>query len=393
MDRKKLISQAIKFENKYYLDAVLKVASKLPPIASTFDSFDRDPWLIGCKNGVLDLRTKVLRPGRPADMLTRSTGIPYLPGEPCPLWIQSIDKIFRGDEDLMGFFQKAVGYSLSGSTEEQCFFLLHGSGSNGKTTVLNTLSTVYGSYAQNTTSSTLLEDPRGPKVQTNDLAALRGVRLVTASELSSGGKLDEGRIKAITGGDPITARFLRQEFFTYRPEFKVFFAVNHKPVIRGTDWAIWRRLRLVPFMVEFKKEDGADPNLGRKLADEASGILAWSVEGFQRWQTEGLGDAVAVSEATCAYREESDLIGTFLREQTSHTPGSRVQSSLLYGAFRAWSEKNGLRPLSNIKFSKLLVERGIRKETHGEVYYYDMELSKLPPGGLEEPEDFSYNPL
>jgi len=366
---------SIQSEAQYRIEAALKMAASHPQVAVTFKDFDTDhsKMLMACTNGVVELTTGGLREGNPTDMLTRSSNLPYLLGEPCPRWLRFLDEIFSGDEGRILYIHKLIGYCLTGSTQEQKFYILYGTGWNGKSVLMNILRKVMGDYADNTPSSTLLADPRGPKAQTNDLAALKGKRLVTAAEVNEGARLDEGRVKAMTGGDPITARFLRREFFTFYPQFKLFLAVNHKPNIWGTDVAIWRRIDLIPFTVQFN-EKTADQNLQNELASEAPAILAWAVEGCLRWQREGLGHADAVSQATRDYREENDVLGAFLQERTISDLGARVQSSKLHQAYKEWADATGNKHFSNITLSKKLVERGFEKESGAHVYFLGLEL-------------------
>lgn len=356
--RNKLARWALASESRQRIDAALHLARICPPISTTHDCFDRDPWLLACKNGVIDLRTGELRPGRQADMLTLSTGVTYEPGARCDRWQQFLAEVFRGDDDLIGFVQRAIGYSLTGDTSEQCLFLCYGTGANGKTVFLTTLRTILGELAINTPFDTFIEtyDTRIP----NDVAALRGARLVTASEVAEGKRLNEGRIKSLTGGDPVTARFLHSEFFTFLPEFKLWLACNHKPVIRGTDEAIWRRVRLIPFTAYFGP-DVADPYLADKLAAEAPGILAWAVKGCLAWQRYGLGQAEAVRSATATYRAESDLLAAFLDERTEAEKTATVRAGELYNAYKTWCEANGEHAMTGTAFGRRLTERGYDK--------------------------------
>ncbi len=367
--RKRLAKWAIGAESDYRIRCALHMAGITRPLATTADQFDRDPWLLACANGVLDLRTGELRPGQQNDMLTLSTGIAYNPDAPCPRWAQFLQEIFQGDNALIGFIQRAAGHSLTGLTTEQVLFLCHGGGANGKSVFLATLRRVLGEYAINTSFDTFVDDPRGGKGASNDLAALRAARLVTASEVKEGARLNEGRVKSLTGGDAITARFLFAEFFTFTPAFKLWLAVNHRPTVRGTDEAIWRRIRLIPFLATFGP-DQADRNLTAKLADEAPGILAWAVRGCLAWQREGLGAPPAVNEATAAYRQDSDLLATFLTECTLPREGATVRAADLYASYKSWCEANGEKALTGTALGRRLGERGIAKVHKREGWQY-----------------------
>jgi len=344
------------------------------PIATRFEEFDRDPWLLGTANGVLDLRTGDLRPGRPSDMLTKSVGYDFDPSARCPRWLRFLDEVFGGDRDLIGFVQLAVGYSLTGDTREQCLFLCHGKGANGKSTMLSTLRAVLGDYAANTPFSTFeLGDRSG---NTNDLAALAGTRLVSAAETSEARRLNEARVKAVTGGDPVTARFLYTEFFTYVPTYKIWLSMNALPTVAGVDEGIWRRLRLIPFNVSFKGRE--DRTLEATLRAEAPGILAWAVDGCLQWQAMGdLGAPSAVLDATEAYRTESDVIGRFLEDRTHEDADPRhgVRASDLYSAYSRWCLVMGEKAETASTFGRRLVDLGFEKKRAGAgMFYYGLAL-------------------
>jgi putative DNA primase/helicase len=234
---------------------------------------------------------------------------------------------------LIRFVQRAVGYSLTGSTNEQCLFILYGSGANGKSTFLNTISAMLGDYARQTPTDTLLVK-RGDGIS-NDVARLHGARFVSAMEVDNGRRLAEAQVKQLTGGDLMAARYLYQEFFEFRPQFKLFMGVNHTPVIQGTDHGIWRRIHLVPFTVTIAKED-QDKRLVEELHAERSGILRWAVEGCLTWQAEGLEPPTAVAEATEEYRAEMDVLARFLLECRDVGPEARVATGLLYARYVGW---------------------------------------------------------
>jgi putative DNA primase/helicase len=344
------------------------------PIATRFEEFDRDPWLMGTENGVLDLRTGDLRPGRPSDMLTKSVGYAFDQSARCPRWLRFLDEVFGGDTDLIGFVQRSVGYSLTGDTREQCLFLCHGKGANGKSTMLGTLRAVLGDYSANTPFSTFEVGDRSGN--TNDLAALAGTRLVTAAETSEARRLNEARVKAVTGGDPVTARFLYTEFFEYVPTYKIWLSMNALPTVAGVDEGIWRRLRLIPFRVSFKGRE--DRTLEATLRAEAPGILAWAVDGCLQWQAMGdLGAPSAVLDATEAYRAESDVIGRFLEDRTASDPDPRhgVRASDLYSAYSRWCLVMGEKAETATTFGRRLGDLGFEKKRAGAgMFYYGLRL-------------------
>ena len=349
-------------ESRARLTNMLELAAKKKPIARTIDEFDADPWLLGVANGVVNLRTGELRPGRPDDHITMSTEIGYDPGATCPRWIKFLEEVYGDNQHLVKFTRKMIGYSLTGDTSEQCFPILYGLGANGKTTKLNILKSALGDYAADTPFSTFeYNDSRWGNRPSNDVAALKGKRLVTAREGSYAVRLNEGRIKAMTGGDPVTCRFLHQEFFTYQPTYKIWLATNEKPIIRGTTRGTWRRIRLVPFEVTF--EDNADKDLERKLRAELPGILAWAVRGCLDWQKEGLPFPDEVKDATEEYRRESDPVSQFLAEGPVITGDTtyQVPATELYQVYRQWSEQHGEKVESQTRFGRRLGELGYNK--------------------------------
>lgn len=359
--RNALAKWALQSENRQRLESALYLARTKEPISTTHDQLDRAPWLLTCANGVLDLRSGELRPGAQADMLTLSTGVAYAVGERCDRWLSFLQEVFNGDDDLIAFIQRAIGYTLTGLTDEQCLFLCYGNGANGKSVFLSTLRRVLGEYAVNTAFSTFIEDRHDGRGPAPDLVALRAARCVTASEVNEARRLDEGRIKSLTGGDVITARqIFVPKPMTFTPAFKLWLAANHKPVIRGTDEAIWRRVRLIPFLAHFGPGQ-ADPRLTDKLAAEAPGILGWAVSGCLAWQRDGLGEPEAVKTATDSYRAESDVLATFLDERTATDATATVRAGTLYAAYKGWCESNGEKPMTGTAFGRRLTERGFDK--------------------------------
>jgi len=354
--------------NTARVSAALTATATLPRLEWTSKTeLDADPWLLATPNGVLDLKTGSLSPGKPAQCITRAMPYPYDADAECPRWESFLSEIFAGDDSLVAFVQRAIGYSLTGRTEEQCFFLCWGTGANGKTVFLSALLNMFGEQGRKTPFSTL-ESHRGER-QTNDIAALVGRRLVVADESQLGQRLDESRVKALTGGDAISVRLLRKEFFTYTPAYKIWLATNHKPNIRGTDHGMWRRVRLIPFEVRFDEEN-RDPQLADKLKSEATGILAWAVRGCLEWQRIGLDPPAKVLQATEAYRKEMNIVGQFLDECTERAAGESVKAKDIYRSYDAWCKENGERPMTNTRFGKLLRERGLEKKKQGGCNHY-----------------------
>lgn len=355
--RKDLAKHALRSEAAPKIRAMVELLKTEPGIPILPEELDRDPWLLNCQNGTLDLRTGELRPHNPADLLTKVVPVAYDPNATCPEWFRFLDRIMAGRAGLVTFLQRAVGYSLTGLTDERVLFILYGSGANGKSTFLETVALLLGDYAMRTTTETLLARERDSVP--NDVARLRGARFAYASEAEEGRRLAEARIKDLTGGDTITARFLHQEWFEFRPEFTLFLGTNHRPVVRGTDAAIWDRIRLIPFDVRIPESERLPRReLMARFQAELPGILAWCVRGCLEWQEHGLGMPTEVREATGAYRAEMDVLAQFLDECCIVNPLAKAKAGDLYRAYAEWCEANGERPLAQRNFGMRLTERG-----------------------------------
>ncbi|MHB0913835.1 MAG: phage/plasmid primase, P4 family [Armatimonadota bacterium] len=353
---------AVNSGNHRSVQAMVGLAGSLSHVLAR--ELDADPWLLNTANGILDLRTGELRPHDPAAMITKLVPVPYDPAAECPTWERFLSEVFQGDTELIGFIHRAAGYTLTGDTREQVFFILHGRGSNGKSTFLGTLREVMGDYEQKTSTETLIERERS---STNDLAALRGARFVSAIETSAGKRLAEALVKELTGQDAVVARFLYREFFSYVPTFKLWLACNHVPSIQGQDHGIWRRIRLIPFDVQFADPGTAvgpykDKGLPERLRAEYPGILAWLVRGCLAWQRDGLPVPRTVSSATSTLQQEMDQLGGFLAECCVLRPEAEVSARELYAAYGRWAERVGERPLSQRFLGLRLSERGVFKK-------------------------------
>lgn len=362
-ERAAIAKHALKSEAAQRVEALLALAQSEPGIEVVPTELDHDPWLLTVKNGTLDLRAGTLRPHEPGDNITKLAPVTYDPAASCPAWEAFLDRIMDRNDGLISFLQRAVGYSLTGDTSERAFFILHGEGRNGKSTFLETVRAVLGDdYADRTRTETLLA--RRDNDIPNDIARLRGLRFVTASEADEGRRLAEASIKDLTGGDAISARFMRAEWFTFRPEFKLWLGTNHKPVVRGTDAAIWDRIRLVPFAVRIPEAE-QDKHLRDKLIADAPGILSWAIEGCIGWQREGLGEPPEVRAATEGYRGEMDILGGFLADCCVLRPTAKATAKSLYAAYVQWCDENGERPMSKTMVGKSLAERGFDKARLG----------------------------
>lgn len=359
-DRRKLIRFALVSERESRLRGAIALAESIAGVVVMPDELDADPTVFNILNGSIDLKTGELRAHNRADLITRVAPIEFDPDAECPHWLGFLERIFDGDRALIDFVQRAVGYSLTGTTSEQVLLILHGSGANGKTTLIETLRALFGDYGTQTPASTFLER-RGDGIP-NDLARLRGARLVSGAETPEGRRLDEVLIKRLTGGDTITARYLHKEYFEYRPAFTPWVATNHRPVVKGTDDALWRRLRLVPFGVTIP-EGERDHRLVDKLAEELPGILAWAVAGCLAWQRDGLNAPPAVLAATSSYRAESDVFVDFLEERCLVGEGLQVPKKELYTAYTDWCDSSGIpkgERLSRTTFGRSLADRGFK---------------------------------
>jgi putative DNA primase/helicase len=347
---------ALRSESAYRIDAMVKLAQSEPGIAVTPEKLDAGLWSLNVENGTLDLRTGELRPHNRKELITKIAPVIYDDNAKCPSWEKFLSEIMSGSDDLIRFLQKAIGYSLTGSVTEQIFFILFGTGANGKSTFINTILHLLGDYALQTATETLLAKKHGNGIP-NDVARLKGARFVASVEAEEGRHLAEALVKQLTGGDKITARYLYGEFFQFDPTFKIFLSVNHKPVIKGADHGIWRRIRLIPFNVTFPPEK-RDANLSTKLEAELPGILRWAVEGCLLWQKEGLEPPRAVKDATKDYRAEMDIVGEFIAECCEVDGGAKTPFKDLSKKYDDWSLKNGDPSPDKNEFARALTEQG-----------------------------------
>lgn len=361
--RKKEADWAIGSESRARIEAVLRLARAERPLADPGLEWDSDPYLLGVANGVVELKTGHLRAGKQSDKITLHTNVRFDPRALAPRWERFLLEIFEGDRELIAYTHRATGYSITGDVREQCLFFCNGMGANGKSTFLDVLQYVLGAYACNLPFSALELKARAPIP--SEIAGLVGRRFVTAIETNETTRLNEGRIKALTGCDPITARFLYGEWFTYQPSAKYWLAFNSKPQIADDSHGLWRRVRTLPFAHEFGAQE-ADPTLLAVLKGEAPGILAWLVRGCLKWQAEGLEAPERVKVATNAYREESDPLGDYLAERCTLASEARISAGPLYLDYRDWAQENGEgNPLSRLAFSKCLQAHGLTKRRLG----------------------------
>lgn len=355
--RQKFSAWCINAENNGKIESSLKMATSRAAIRTTIDQWDTDPFLAAVRGATLDLRAVVHRSIQRDDYLTMLMNASYNPEADCPRWRQFLDEIFAGNEELIAFVQRAIGYCLTGDTREQKIFLLHGGGANGKSTFLKIIMDLFGGYADNASFETFDANKRNEA--SNDLAKLRGKRLVTVIETEEGRKLAESRVKSVTGSDMITCRFLYAEYFSYYPTYKIWIAMNHLPHIRGTDNGIWRRIILIPFTQSFV--DREDRTLLETLDSEMDGILQWALEGLRQWWDRGLDAPQIVINATANYRTDSDQIGRWMLERCTQLPNLFLPSGKGYEDYKRWCQESGEDEISQNKWSRRLNEKGLQQ--------------------------------
>nr|DAD74953.1 MAG TPA: dsDNA helicase [Siphoviridae sp. ctA995] len=315
---------------------------------------DRYKMALNTPSGIINLKNGDVKAHNPEYYFTKITSVDCAEAADCPRWLAFLDDIFASDKDLIRYIQKAVGYSLTGSTAEQCAFFLYGTGRNGKSTFIDVIRDVFGDYAANIQPETIMVKSSQSNAINSDIARLKGARLVTSVEPNEGVRLNEGLLKQLTGDDTVTARKLYSEEFEFKPEFKLWMATNHKPIIRGTDTGIWRRIHMIPFDVQIP-EDKVDKNLTHKLKAEMTAIFKWCIDGCLMWQREGLQMPVAVLKSVREYRREMDVISAFIEDKC--TLEGAVQASTLYAAYVSWADSNNEYCMSNTKFSTELAKR------------------------------------
>lgn len=379
-DSRKALSEHARYsENATRIRSMVSLAESEVPILP--EEMDADKWLFNCQNGVIDLKTGELKPHGRGYFMTKISPIAYDLEAKCPTWDKFLEDIMQDKDgnvkhELIEFLQKVVGYSLTGDTSEQKLFMLYGGGRNGKSTFMNSIKIIFGEYGNQTNAETFTVK-KNDRIN-NDIAALKGARLVVATESEEGARLAESLIKQLTGGEPISARFLHQEFFEFLPQFKIFFITNHIPVIRGSDEAIWRRISLVPFWV-YIPDEKLDKDLPNKLKAELPGILRWAIEGCLKWIKEGLGNPKEVQDATAGYRDEMDTLGSFLDEYCIVNENAKCPAPSLYQKYTEWTEVNGEFLTTRTKFYRRIEERGIRKQksTGGQQFFFGIGLKEL----------------
>lgn len=351
---------------------MLKECEHLLPV--TNETFDKDFDLFNTQNGYLNLKTGELKEHDKQQYFTKISNVEYTDKSDCPKWEEFLNDIFLGNQELIKFIQRAVGYSLSGYTTEQVLMVLYGNGRNGKSVFLDILNEIFGNYATNIQPQVIMAS----KTQSDaspEIAKLDGARLVTTTEPNEGERFDEGLIKQLTGGDRVSARKLYENEFEFTPQFKLWMATNHKPYVRGRDDGIWRRFVIIPFEKQIPLEE-IDRDLTNKLKKELPAIMKWCVDGFLEWQRIGLSEPAIIKEQRDEYRTEMDSIAAFIEECCDTNPMQKVQSSELFNAYDRWAKENHQHIMSSTKFGREMVKRFNRKKYSGKHYYYGLNLTQ-----------------
>lgn len=339
------------------------------------EEFDQHGLLFNTQNGYIDLANGHLMEHQKSKYFTRISFADYDADAKCPLWEKFLSETFQGNQELIDYLQRAIGYSLSADVSEQQMFILLGNGQNGKSVLLNVINEVFGSYAMNIQPQTIAVKNNNSGAN-QDIARLQGARFVTTTEPNRGMKLDEGVVKQITGGDTVTARFLYGKEFEYKPEFKLWMATNYKPIISGTDEGIWRRMAIIPFEYHVPKNK-VDKKLTYKLKEELSGILNWCVEGYQQWRIRGLDEPEIVKAQRHDYRNEMDSIQRFVEECCDTGPDYETQASELWDSFNEWVKYNNeYDKFTSKRFYMELQKEFEKRKSNGVMVYKGIKLGK-----------------
>lgn len=380
-ERKDQGKWAFDCESDFRLSAMVKLAKGALYADAT--DFDTSAWLLNVLDGTIDLKTGELQGHNPNDLITKLAPVEYHGVSDGKRFEMFLMEVFNNDVELVDYVQRAVGYSLTGQTTEDKFFMAYGSGRNGKTTLFGVIQTMLGDYASTASSSLILSQGNFPK-QSYDLAALIGTRFVTVSETESDKKLDVSTVKQLTGGDMVSAAAKYEKTVTFRPQLKLFLSTNNKPEVNEVSPAIWARIKLIPFDVSFQGREETD--LEEKLVAELPAIIRWAVEGTKKWQAVGLNEPASVLEATKEYKEDEDDLAEFIDSHIVRQVGATVKSKVLYDAYMKWLDpdvKAAGDNLDNKQFGKEITKRYKSKRTNGGMVYLGIALK----GSLTEKEN------
>ena len=379
---RRLIQDSMAAHNLPRIKAMLKLSISESDMSVTDSELDANPYLLGVNNGVVDLRTGTHIPNRQDLKITKYCNAGHDVEAKCERWLAFLDQIFQSDHQTIACVQRLLGYTLTGSSAEEVLIVCYGHGSNGKSVFNNVIHKILGGYSVTSPPSLLTARRSGDASPRNDLAALSGARYVSINEMQAGDRLDEQIVKMLAGREPISARFLNQEFFEFTPTFTPWLRTNHKPIITGSEDGIWRRLVLLRFGRQITETD-RDPDLERKLLEERDGILMWMVTGARLFLAEGLCKSQNMLSDLASYRSDSDLIGEFLSDHTEANPTGRVTQTFLYSNYRAWCMESGVRYMSKKSFTQRLSERGYPEGKSGSERFY-RGLAFTDPGALAQ---------
>jgi putative DNA primase/helicase len=371
-----VLNHCLKSEAAPRINAMLDLARSEPDIPILPEQLDRHPWLLNCPNGTLELQTGTLREHRREDYITKLCPTPYDPNATAPQWEAFLSRIFDKKSGLIAYVQRMLGCCLTGDVSEQLVWIFWGVGANGKSTLLNTFIEMLSNDYAIKAAPELVMVKRG-ETHPTERADLFGRRLAVCVETDEGRKLAEALVKDLTGGDRQRARRMKEDFWEFTPTHKIILCTNHKPAIAGTDHAMWRRVRLIPFTVIIPEAE-QDKRLPEKLQAELPGVLAWCVRGCLDWQRDGLGLPEEVKAATAEYRLDQDLVGRFIADMCDLHPELRCRAGQLYTAFVGWGdcvgEKQAVAAKSQRAFGEALRAKGFERYTSNGTWYRGLQL-------------------
>lgn len=375
---RRLFSHAHKSQNIQQIKSMIALARSEPDMSEAkIDRLNRDTHLLGVKNGVVNLKMGILIQPDPAMLMTRQCNASYTPNAQCPHWLKFLNEVFQGKQELIDSIQRLLGYTFTGSVTEEIMVICYGFGANGKSVMSNIIQHIAGGYGKTGSPSLLKarrDDDSSPR---SDIAGLTGYRYISLNEMQSGDRLDEQVVKLLAGREAISARALYKDHMTYKPSGKVWLKTNHKPVVKEDDDGIWRRLIVIPFQRKFSEAE-RDPNLEEKLIQEADGILSWIIQGAVEWHKNGLSLCSTIKHESAEYRSDSDLLGHFLEEKIEFKESTRVIEADVYFHYQIWCRTNGTNPLSKIRLTQKLKERGvIQKRSNGKCFYSGIRLTEF----------------
>jgi P4 family phage/plasmid primase-like protien len=380
---KTLAKWAKRSESSAGVNSAMRSASTMKGIHTDLSEFDQNKWLFTVLNGTIDLKTGKLMAHNKDHLITRQAPVIFAPEAQAPIWEAFLARIFNNDRDIIGFIKRAIGYSLTGFMNEDCWFLCHGSGANGKSVLMKTIQDMMGGYACAGAPGLLMQPRGGSEKHPTELADLQKKRFVVCQESESGDRLAEAALKRITTCDNIKARFMGKDFFEFEPTHKLWLSTNHVPKIRDTTDSTWRRIRLIPFEVVIPPKE-RDGELLNKLKEEWPGILNWAIEGCLEWQRDKLNAPEKVLKATSEYRKEEDIVAGFLDDVCYEKPGEFTFASDLYAAYHKWCRENGEEPKNQHAFGRAMTEKGYQRTNNGGTRYLDLTLKCDKDGKLTE---------